>query len=616
MPFMQMENISHFLRACEEPPLNLPAHDRFLTVDLYESKDPAQVLQCLGAFSRVAHQLYPNIFKTTIGPKRSGGISPQKTGETGFSSGAFGRNRGLSSASPVSNSAAVPSTSRALSPALTGGSNSSRATEGARSPPASVSSWSKKEDQGATAPAWNIAQYGYMGGASQGNQGIAFGARRQITSASPYVPSLAEKERKRREKEEEEARLRQLAEEAEEKRRIERQAEEERARAEEERRWEEEARRQREEEKRRVEEQKRQWEEEERKWKMEEEARQREDAGSPIQQTTIRKGGDSHVRLEGQYLSQYRADQKAKSRQSSYNDPERLRERERVAELERQLEEAKERERQYLMERDRHHHEENHPHDRSRHNRSESRARSKSRARSRSRPRQDSMPTRQESNASWAGDEREYLRQQHAEYQRGKFARPLPEPNKPSLPSRPLPDPLASSVASRPLPEPTPPSSSRPLPSPSDYSTFPGANPPLNRTERFLANNPAPVAAQPRTYQPAEMGMTSESERKAEDARRVQSQQKTKAGGWASKSLLEREMERERERQREWEDSQRAMQAASRDANEGTKPGQSWDVNQYGYMGGDNQTRSGPGIGIAFGGRRQIIGPRPLGGPR
>ena len=55
--------------------------------------------------------------------------------------------------------------------------------------------------------------------------------------------------------------------------------------------------------------------------------------------------------------------------------------------------------------------------------------------------------------------------------------------------------------------------------------------------------------------------MTSESERAGEDARRQQSQQKTKAGGWASKSLLEREMERERERQKEWEEQQIAKGA-------------------------------------------------------
>jgi hypothetical protein len=70
-------------------------------------------------------------------------------------------------------------------------------------------------------------------------------------------------------------------------------------------------------------------------------------------------------------------------------------------------------------------------------------------------------------------------------------------------------------------------------------------------------------------------------------------------------------MERERERQKEWEESQRALQEAAKDPNAGTGGGQSWDVNQYGYMGGDNQNRLG-GIGA---GKRQIVGPR-LGGPR
>lgn len=160
---MQMENISHFLRACESPPLNMPAHDRFLTVDLYEAKDPAQVLQCLGTFSRKANQLYPNKFRSTIGPKRGGGISPTRTGDAnsfGSSTSAFGRSRGLSSASPVGSSSGLPSASRALSPTLTGGSNSSRATDGAKSPPRNTSSWSRKTDEGVTSPAWNIHQYG------------------------------------------------------------------------------------------------------------------------------------------------------------------------------------------------------------------------------------------------------------------------------------------------------------------------------------------------------------------------------------------------------------------------------------------------------------------------
>src|ERR1700761_2668003 len=123
MPFIQMENISHFLRACEGPPFNLPSHDRFLTVDLYESKDPAQVLQCLGAFSRVANQTNPARFPTTLGPKRAGVMSPNMTGD---SNGVGGRYSPTRNGNP---SASMPSAARALSPALTGGSNASRTTD-------------------------------------------------------------------------------------------------------------------------------------------------------------------------------------------------------------------------------------------------------------------------------------------------------------------------------------------------------------------------------------------------------------------------------------------------------------------------------------------------------
>lgn len=593
-----MENISHFLRACEMPPLNMPSHDRFLTVDLYESKDPAQVLQCLSAFSRVANSINPSNFPTTIGPRRGGGgpLSPTTTGSGGYANGGsltspgYGRNRGPSTNSNTSGSTTFnplsrPPAERALSPALTGGSNSSKTSNGIpKSPPGGVSSWSKKTDEGITAPAWNIHQYGYMGGASQGNQGIAFGGRRQITSAGPHVPNTAEKERKRREKEAEEERLRVLAEEAENKRRIEREAEEERVRLEEERRWEEETRKQREAEQRRLEKQKREWEEQERQWKLEEEQRQREEreAEERIEKETRRKRAGSDARLRGQYLSQYQAEQTGRrSRRNSQHDPEHNVELDRVRELERQLEEAKERERQYQLER-----EERLRDDERRKVRSRSKSRTRDRSRSRPRP-PPRAPSPQDSQASWANaDEREYLRKQWHDTQK-QSTRPLPEPTAPSLPTRPLPEPSA-----------------RPLPDPAAYAKS-------SRTDRFLASNPAPVTARPTSHIPAEL--TSTSERAAEDARRAASQTKTKAGGWASKSLLEREMERERERQREWEESQKVVQNAPRDPNAGTGEGQSWDVNQYGYMGGDNQNKVGAGIG--FGGRRQILGPRPF-GPR
>ncbi|KAL5113667.1 calponin [Pleosporales sp. CAS-2024a] len=568
MPFIQMENISHFLRACEMPPLNMPAHDRFLTVDLYEAKDPAQVLQCITAFSRVAHAVNPASVPSTIGPKRGASV---------------------------------------LSPTTTGGSSTSYTSNGhPKSPPGHVSSWSRKTDEGVTAPAWNIHQYGYMGGASQGNQGIAFGGRRQITSAGPHVPSLADKERKRKEKAAEEERLRLQAEEAEHKRRVEREAEEELIRLEEERKWEEESRKQQEAKQKRLEQQKREWEEQERKWQAEEEQRQREEreAEERMEAESRRKRAGSDARLKGQYLSQYQAEQgrRTRSRRNSLED-EGSAERHRIRELERQLEEAKERERQYQLERD----------GRLQEKKMRSRSKSRTRERSQSRPRPQPpprAPSPQDSTASWAqADDGAYLRNAWETTQR-QPARPLPEPTPPSLPTRPLPEPaarLGPETSIRPLPDPAarlvPETSTRPLPDPAAYAK-------TSRTDRYLASNPAPPPLVPKTHIPPEL--TSTSEQRAEDARRAESQNKTKAGGWASKSLLEREMERERERQKEWEESQRALVAAAKDASAGTGEGQSWDVNQYGYMGGDNQNRLG---GINFGGRRQIGGPRPF-GPR
>lgn len=593
MPFIQMENISHFLRACEMPPLNMPAHDRFLTVDLFESKDPAQVLQCLGAFSRVANSKNPAKFPHTIGPKRGGGgpLSPSTTGGGGLtgpgaSASGLGRTRGPSTTSNTSGSSTFNPLARPaqadLSPTRTGGSNKSYNSNGLpQSPPGGVSSWSKKTDEGSTAPAWNIHQYGYMGGASQGNQGIAFGARRQITSAGPNVPSLADKERRRREKEAEDERLQLQAEEAEHKRRVEREAEEERARIDEEQKWEEESRKQQEAKQQHLDEQKREWEQQERQWKMEEEQRQREEreAQDRIESEMRRKRAGSDARLKGQFLSQYQSEQasKPRSRRNSQSE-EHNGERDRIRELERQLEEAKERERLYQEERD------NRLQDKKVRSRSKSRTRERSQSRARPQP-PPRASSPQDSNVSWAqADDRDYLRKQWDTTQR-QPARPLPEPTPPSLPSRPLPEPSA-----------------RPLPDPAAYSK-------QSRTDRYLESNPAPAPLKPKTHIPIEL--TSTSEQRGEDARRVAAQNKTKAAGWASKSLLEREMERERERQKEWEESQRAVQEAAKDPNAGTGSGQSWDVNQYGYMGGDNQNKLG-GIGS---GKRQIIGPRPF-GPR
>ncbi|KAH8702062.1 calponin homology domain protein [Talaromyces proteolyticus] len=559
MPFVQMENISHFLRACQTAPLSLPPHDVFLTVDLYERKDPAQVLQCLGAFSRRANALQPSKFPRSIGgvKSRGGVLSPQGTGSN-FGAGA--RPRGASNVSQSSSTTFNPiarnTTPGRVSPTKTGPSPGS--------PPPAVSSWSKKTDEGTTAPAWNIHQYGYMGGASQGNQGVAFGARRQITSSGPTVPSLAEKEKRRREAEMEAERQQQEEE-------LRRQHEEQRAKEEEERRWAEETARLREKERQEIEDEKIRWAEEQRKWEEDEQRRLQEEKATEerLEMERQRKRGNSDTRLNGQFLSQYQAMQK------SPQPEEQSAESQRIKELEKQLELAKQRELHYEQERE------------------DLRAKAaaeKARSRSRSRPRlvQPSYDlTSQE-------EERKLLRSEWSKQPSNTAKVPEQDETPPRLPSRPLPEPNAPALPARPLPD------------PSSYSSK------ENRADRFLASNPAPVQSRPVTHRPQDYSTTAEVD--AENNRRAAAQEKTRAGGWASKSLLEREMERERERQREWEDKQKeTADAAKRGVGVGinTQPGQgAWDVHQYGYLGGDSQNRGGPGLGVG-GARRQIIGPRP-----
>ncbi|OLN81446.1 Transgelin [Colletotrichum chlorophyti] len=565
MPFVQMENISHFLRACKEPPLNLQEHDVFLTVDLFEQKDPAQVLQCLGAFSRAAHAANPAKFPTAIGVKSRGVMSPQGTGR-GTPSPT--RARGLSNASGFG------SPRPALSSAKTGDSGSGRWSP--TKPTSPTSSWSKKEQEGATSPAWNIAQYGYMGGASQGNLGISFGSRRQITSAGPKVPSLAEKERIRKEKELEAERQRQQMEEL----RLQKVEDEEREARE---REEREIQRLVEEKQRQAEAERRQWEEEERMWKLTEEKRRKEEeeAEARLAEERKRTRSRSDARLRGQFLSQYQAEQSIKPQKTGA---------ERIAELEQELEKAREREREYERERQ------------GRTGRPLAVSSDpKARLRSKSRP-SDGTPSRQD---SWSRNEREVLQTAWTQHQEDQQADepPAPPPRSP----RPLPDPLA--VASPPQRGTGPTTGGRPLPDPAAYAA---SKTPQSRTDRYLANNAAPPPpASKQTYSP-ELGLTAEQD--AEDRRRAQSQNKTKAGGWASKSLLEREMEMERQRQREWEEAQKetAKAVPTGDGVDGIGGGIGgrWDVSQWsGYTGGDNQNRGAQGIGA---GRRQIVGPRPL----
>ncbi|KAK1251045.1 hypothetical protein MKX07_005600 [Trichoderma sp. CBMAI-0711] len=549
MPFVQMENISHFLRACQAPPLNLQQHDMFLTVDLYEQKDPAQVLQCIGAFSRAANAANPSKFPHPIGPKtaKPGAVTPQGTGD-------------------------APATSRARGASFTRNASTTKQSPG-KPPgsPESVSSWSRREHEGSTAPAWNIAQYGYMGGASQGNLGIAFGARRQITGSGPQVPSLAEKERIRKEKIAEEERQRQEAQ----ARRQAQLEDENRARAEEEKRWQQETERQREEERRKVLEEKQRWQEEERQWKLTEEKRRKEEAEAEarLEEERRRVRAKSPLKLHGQYLSQYQAEQAAVADVAG----ERLRE-------------AQQREAEYERERQERAADGEVP---------DSPAKLRGRTGERS-PRPVNNTSQLNRHESWSQGEREVLHTKWKQHQDD-----LKEDEREGLASSPMPK------SPRPLPNPSALPSGRPLPDPAKYSS-PPRDTAQNRTDRFLASNPAPKPVVAHQTYARELGATEE--RDAEDQRRIQSQEQTKASGWASKSLLEREKELERQRQKEWEEAQKETAAMARGDNgvDGIGGGIDgrWDVSQWsGYTGGDGQNKGSQGIGA---GRRQIVGPRPL----
>lgn len=462
-----------------------------------------------------------------------------------------------------------------------------------------------------------------MGGASQGNQGISFGARRQITSQAPSVPSLAEKEKLRKEKEAEAERQRQQQAEDQERARRTAEEEERQAQIDEERRWEEETRKQREAERRRLDDQKREWEEQERRWKEEEEVRRREDAALQASMSVKKPPEKPRVPssgiLRGQTLAEYQKEQAALARSTDGSaEPVETLEQKRVKELERQLEEARERERQYQAERE------------------ERLRREGSKDGSRPSTAEASRPeSSHESEVSWAGDERDYLRKQWQDNQSSRptssaqvgvgAQRPLPsEPKEaPNLPQRTLPDPAPEEPEGAAAPPPSLPLRTQPINN-SPFASRPHPKPaPIpephepeqrkpNRTDHFLSSSTAPSATTLRISSAQEAGDTSLEQSQLRDSR-IASQQKTKAGGWASKSLLEREMERERERQKEWETNQQASKSATRDTTQGTGEGQSWDVNQYGFVGGDSQNRgSSVGSGINFGGRRQITGPRPM----
>lgn len=579
MPFVQMENISHFLRVCQSPPLNLQPHDLFQTVDLYEAKDPAQVLQCIGAFSRRANIIQPAVFKSAIGGKSKGVMSPQGTGGNIGGGGSSSRARGFSgtdtgfAAMPSHGTPKNVSPARSPEPSISTPVNSGLST----SPGAGVSSWSKRTDEAATNPAWNIHQYGYMGGASQGNQGISFGGRRQITTPAPKVPSLAEKERRRREADAEFERLRFEAEEAERKRQADREAEEKRKQEVEERRKQH-TRLQEEEGKAHAGDERWSREETETVWEMHKYSQLAraeksfagtdEDVHAKAGQETEQRGGAPDARLRGQFLSQYQAEQRKLPPIPGSQGASLTAERRRIQELEQELEKVRQSEKAKQLDSTT---EDDGPQQRLFRNEyqasSDPKIDDSSRSFRHDPPEPSSSKPRplplvpsashKDNDESWHTTERDYLRHEWAAHQQNAQSAldiDTPSSQLQSKPSRPLPTPQTSAPS---LPV-------RPLPIPQES--------PPRATLKFPAN---------------------------------------------PSSLLAREMERDRIRQQEWEEAQQATSLAAtkmpKDGQGGGAAGinsgdAGWDVNQYGYLGGDNQNRGGPGLG--FGARRQIIGPR------
>ncbi|KAJ6257292.1 Transgelin [Drechslerella dactyloides] len=488
MPFVQMENIAMFLRVCSDV-LKISPHDLFLTVDLYEFKDPAQVLQTIGAFSRIAHSQNPSAFPTAIGPKASN-VTPNATGK----------------ARPP-----VPSKTN-------------------------VSSWSKPSDELTTAPAWNIHQYGYMGGASQGSQGVVIGARRQITTTGPQVPSLREKEERRKQYEEEiDARA----------------AEEERERQRrEEELWlrkEETSRKKRADEEaaaraRRDAELQAQDGAEREKARLRQEAhalREAEDAKRRDYERRLQEERASRDRRETETAAQFfRSSNQEHAAVSPSSESDRIKE------LERQLEEARERERAYLE---------------------------KQQPSQKSTPRTITPPN--------DSDERDLLRTAWQENQ----SRPVP----------PKPTPAAKPAFTH---------SARAAQRQREMQDE-------DEAEERKSASPAPPPTPPRNTAPAVTTSPLASTRWGFKGARGGGGSVGKAAGGGTMSIVQREMELERQRQKEWERNQEQLAEdrkvmTDKELKDGSE--MPWDIHQYGYLGGANQGTEQ----VAFGARRQIIGPK------
>ena len=436
---------------------------------------------------------------------------------------------------------------------LTGGSSGARTPESLARSSGAISSWSRKADEGQTAPAWNIHQYGFMGGASQGNQGVVFGAPRQITSPSVNVPSTAEKQARMRQMNEEEEREATNRREAEQRFAAEKlaqiEASEERARIDEHRRFDEEAQKAHVRAREEAEMQRRALDKEREELRN---ARERE-LRDVERDKEERRNRDERRRAEEERARQEAED--VRRRSSHVSPPPSLKgnsELDRIKELEKQLAEAREREHQWRQ-----------------------------RQQSASPPREGAIVSPDDSFAE--GDEAVFANKPPAlSTEKAPLRQPRPsDGDRPSTGTTSV-EPKFSAGKPRHSPfarpaktlEPAqaeirPPAPLRATAEPpsgdnTDSSIYSSPGPPhVTRTDEYLSSNPPPRVSKPTAHVSEELGMSSTSERAAEDARRAASQQKTKAGGLASKSLLEKEMERERERQREWEENQIAKARAA-----------------------------------------------------
>ncbi|RKF73358.1 putative calponin-like protein [Golovinomyces cichoracearum] len=604
MPFVQMENISLFLEACKKHPFNLQSHDTFLTVDLYESKDPAQVLQCLGAFSRAVHKIDPVRFPYPIGSRPR--MSSQET-----SAAEIGKNNYQERA--VSTTSSASSIKYSETRSLLTKSKTGDASYGRKRSPIQASgptntqglSFSTKNvNEGVKSPPWSVAQYGYMGGASQGNLGVSFGGRRQITSAGPYFTSFSEKEKKQREKDVEKEMLRFKTGETERKHKEQAVAEEEKKHSFEEKGWADKTKISRDKEFLKKKEENRRWEQRDLGWRNQEESRLKDKARSELDLNKRRNLNNSFSsrQLRDQYLIRNQVEDVSIS--NSYNP-----ESNRVKELERELELAREREREY------------------------ERARLAKSSRQNEKdiikqnpvihasegnkdppepPSRSHILSPKKSGEAWNFEGKNQIRRKLLASKSTSDLQSLSSTifssHSPIVtPTRQIPEPVYSSQIQNQQ------TGSRPLPDPTKYAVASRKN--FIQTDDSVIRYGLPWQSKPsKTYLSKQKSGPTTSDLVPEDWVKQKPQQSPgKKSSWAIKGLLEREMEMERQRQREWEQSQRELERNVSNTDnvvEGTDEGIGgrWDADQWASYTEDSQNIDIQGIGYS---RRQIVGPRP-----